>query len=160
MSHNKCKQLDGQVALITGGVRRIGAATALALADEGANIVINARSSRAEGEALVEVLRARGVKAMLYLADVTDEQAVDDMVDSIIKEYGRLDILMNNAANRAEAAFTEMTLAEWREIISVILHIRENQVNDRFRIGAKSITYRGHHDAHCNPATWSRVAAS
>ncbi len=118
---DESRRLRGQVALITGGVRRIGAATAMALAREGADIIINARSSRAEGEALVAQLQALGVRAMLHLADVTNEAAVDAMMARIIAEFGRIDILMNNAANRGEGAFATMTLAQWRSVLSIII---------------------------------------
>jgi 3-oxoacyl-[acyl-carrier protein] reductase len=119
LSHRR--SLDGQVALVTGGVRRIGRAIALALAAEGAAIVVNARSSKAEGDALVQEIEAAGGRALLHLADVTDEAAVKQMVERITEVFGRVDILVNNAANRAEAPFTTISLAKWREILSIIL---------------------------------------
>ncbi|HUG63103.1 MAG TPA: SDR family oxidoreductase [Methylomirabilota bacterium] len=113
--------LQGQVALITGGVRRIGRATALAFGRAGADVVINARSSRDEAEATAEEVEALGVRAMVHLADVTDESAVASMTDAVLDRFGRLDILVNNAAIRREGAFTELSLSEWREIMSVVL---------------------------------------
>jgi 3-oxoacyl-[acyl-carrier protein] reductase len=115
------RSLDGQVAVITGGVRRIGRAIALALAAEGAAIVINTKSSRTEGEALVQELEAAGARALLHLADITDEAAVAQMVERVTQLFGRVDILVNNAANRKEAPFTSITLARWREILSIVL---------------------------------------
>jgi 3-oxoacyl-[acyl-carrier protein] reductase len=115
------RPLDGQVALVTGSVRRIGRATALAFARAGAAVVINARSSRDEAEATAREVEALGVPAMVHLADVTDEQAVAAMVEAVTGRFGRLDILVNNAAIRREAPLTEMSLADWREIMSVIL---------------------------------------
>jgi 3-oxoacyl-[acyl-carrier protein] reductase len=115
------RPLGGQVALVTGSVRRIGRATALAFARAGAAVVINARSSREEAEATAREVEALGVPAMVHLADITDEQAVAAMVDAVIARFGRLDILVNNAAIRREAPFAEMSLADWREIMSVIL---------------------------------------
>lgn len=115
------KPLSGKVALVTGGVRRIGRATALALAGAGADIVINARSSREEAETTAREVEALGVRAMVHLADVTDEDAVAEMAREAEARMGRIDILVNNAAIRREAALTEMTLSEWREINSVIL---------------------------------------
>jgi len=115
------RSLDGQVAVITGGVRRIGRAIALALAAEGAAIVINTKSSRTEGEALVQELEAAGARALLHLADITDEAAVAQMVERVTQLFGRVDILVNNAANRGEAPFTSITLARWREILSIVL---------------------------------------
>jgi 3-oxoacyl-[acyl-carrier protein] reductase len=115
------KLLDGQVAIVTGGVRRIGKAIAMSLAREGAVIVINARSSRDEAEATAREIEAVGGRAMVHIADVTDEEAVAGMVSATMEAFGRIDILVNNAAIRREVPFTEMTLTEWREITSVIL---------------------------------------
>jgi 3-oxoacyl-[acyl-carrier protein] reductase len=113
--------LAGQVAIITGGVRRIGKAIALALAGEGAAIVVNARSSRKEADATAAEIAAAGGRALVHLADITDEAAVERMFDAVIKEFGRIDILVNNAANREEVSFLDMTLEQWRGITSVIL---------------------------------------
>jgi 3-oxoacyl-[acyl-carrier protein] reductase len=115
------KGLEGQVAIVTGGVRRIGKAIGLSLAREGAAIVINARSSRDEAEAAAEEIRSIGGRALVHLADVTDEGAVGRMIQTVLDTFGRVDVLVNNAAIRREVAFTEMTLQEWREIIAVIL---------------------------------------
>jgi 3-oxoacyl-[acyl-carrier protein] reductase len=115
------KPLEGQVAIVTGGVRRIGKAIGLALAREGAAIVINARSSRDEAEAAAKEIEAIGGRALVHIADVTDEAAVADMVTKAVDRFGRVDILVNNAAIRREVPFTQMSLAEWREITSVIL---------------------------------------
>jgi 3-oxoacyl-[acyl-carrier protein] reductase len=115
------KPLEGQVAIVTGGVRRIGKAIALSLAREGAAIVINAKSSRDEAEAAAREVEAAGSRALVHLADVTDETAVAEMVARTVEAFGRLDILVNNAAIRREVEFTEMSLAEWREIMAVIL---------------------------------------
>jgi 3-oxoacyl-[acyl-carrier protein] reductase len=115
------KPLAGQAAIVTGGVRRIGRATALALARAGASVVINARSSRAEAERVAQEVEAAGARALVALADVTDEHAVAGMVASTIAAFGRADILVNNAANRAESPFLQMSFAQWREITGVML---------------------------------------
>ena len=115
------QSLRGQVALITGAARRIGRATALALARSGASVVVNARSSAAEIERVADEVRALGAEAMTHLADVTDEAAVEAMFEAVDARFGRLDILVNNAANRREAPMTEMSFAEWREITGIIL---------------------------------------
>ncbi|HEY7298111.1 MAG TPA: 3-oxoacyl-ACP reductase family protein [Xanthobacteraceae bacterium] len=115
------KPLQDQVAIVTGGVRRIGRATALALAREGATIVINARTSREEAERVAQEIATAGGHALVYLADVTDEAAVVRMVDETIGRFGRIDILVNNAAIRGEAATLDMTLKQWRDVISVVL---------------------------------------
>lgn len=115
------KLLEGQVAIVTGGVRRIGKAIALSLAQDGAAIVINAKSSRDEAEATAREIEAAGGRAIVHLADVTDEEAVAGMVSATMDAFGRIDILINNAAIRREVPFTQMSLADWREITNVIL---------------------------------------
>jgi 3-oxoacyl-[acyl-carrier protein] reductase len=115
------RQLDGKVALITGAVRRIGRATALALADQGAAIVVNTRSSREEAETVAAEIEARGGQALVQIADVTDESAVGAMVAATALRFGRLDILVNNAADRKQTPLTEISLAEWRHITGIIV---------------------------------------
>ena len=115
------KPLAGQVAIVTGGVRRIGRATALALSRAGAAVVINARSSRQEADSVTEEIGAAGGRALVQLADVTDEGAVARMAEAAVASFGRIDILVNNAANRGEAPFLQMSLAQWRDITGVIL---------------------------------------
>ena len=113
--------LKGQVAIVTGSVRRIGRATALALARAGAAVVINARSSGQEAERVAGEVGAAGARALVKLADVTDEAAVARMTEEVVATFGRVDILVNNAANRDEAPFLEMSFAQWRSITGVIL---------------------------------------
>src|SRR5215813_1840466 len=115
------KTLDGQVAIITGSVRRLGKAMALALARDGAAVVIHARSSRGEAEKAAAEVTAAGGKALIQIADITDEAAVNAMVDTVVKTFGRVDILINNAAVRAEQHFLDMSLKQWHEVLSVIL---------------------------------------
>ena len=118
---NSDKPLDGRVALITGAVRRSGRATALALAEDGAAVVINARASKDEAEEVAAEVEAAGGHALVHLADVTDEAAVEAMFARVDKEFGRLDILVNNAADRQQAPFLDMTYDQWRHITSIIL---------------------------------------
>jgi 3-oxoacyl-[acyl-carrier protein] reductase len=115
------KELAGQVALITGAVRRIGRASALALAGDGAAVVINARNSKDEAEAVAAEIEAGGGQALVHLADVTDEAAVQAMVAAALARFGRLDILVNNAADRRQTPLTEISLAEWRHITGIII---------------------------------------
>lgn len=114
-------ELTGKVALVTGGVRRIGRATALALAAEGAAIVINARSSLDEAKEAAAEAAKLGVKSKAILADVTDEAQVKSMVAEIIRDFGRLDILINNAGIRKDSGLIDMTLADWRSVMAVVL---------------------------------------
>ena len=115
------RELDGRVALVTGAARNIGRAIALELAAAGASVVVNARTAQADAESVAAEIRAGGGDAMAFVADVTDPQAVARMVDTALARYGRLDVLVNNAAVRREAAFEEITLADWREIVGIIL---------------------------------------
>ena len=106
--------LKGKVALVTGAGRNIGRAIALALADAGAKVVVNVRASRDEGQAVVDEIAARGGDAMLVTADVTQRAEVDAMIAAVSKRFGRLDIIVNNAAIRHEAAFADLPYADWR----------------------------------------------
>ena len=114
-------ELGGKVAIVTGAGRNIGRAIALALAEAGAWIVVNARSNRAEADAVAYEIAARGGKALVHIGDVADAVAVQAMADAAIKQLGHLDILVNNAALRREKPFAEMSYAEWREIMDVTL---------------------------------------
>jgi 3-oxoacyl-[acyl-carrier protein] reductase len=109
------------VALVTGGVRRIGRAIALTLAGDGAAIAINAKSSREEAEATVREIAALGVPAAVFMADVTDEAAVTRMVAEIAATLGPVDILINNAAVRRDGDLTDISFADWRLVTAVIL---------------------------------------
>jgi 3-oxoacyl-[acyl-carrier protein] reductase len=113
--------LEGKVALITGAVRRNGRAMAHALAADGAAIVINTRRSADEAEQVRSQIEAKGGRALVCLADVADESAVSRMFGEIDKRFGRLDILVNNAADRARIPFTEITLEQWRQAMGIIV---------------------------------------
>ena len=114
-------ELAGKVALVTGGARNIGRAIARALAAGGAAVMVNARSSREDAEQTVELIRSAGGRAVLHFADVTDPGAVGEMVESAVREFGRLDCLVNNAAIRAETPFAEMRFEDWRRVVSIVL---------------------------------------
>src|ERR1700751_2214800 len=95
--HPMTKKLTGKVALVTGGSRGIGAASARALADEGADVAISYVASPDKAEAVVKELRAKGVKAQAFKADQASADAVDHLVRDVAKQFGHLDILVNNA---------------------------------------------------------------
>src|SRR4051794_2932550 len=101
------KELEDKVAIVTGAGRNIGRAIALALAEGGASVVVNARSNHAEAEAVVREIAAAGGKALVHLGDVADAVAVGAMADAAMKQFGRIDILVNNAALRREKPFSE-----------------------------------------------------
>jgi NAD(P)-dependent dehydrogenase (short-subunit alcohol dehydrogenase family) len=91
------KTLKGKVALVTGGSRGIGAASAKALADEGADVAISYSASADKAEAVVRELQAKGVKARAFKADQAKSAEVDQLVKDVAGHFGRLDILVNNA---------------------------------------------------------------
>jgi 3-oxoacyl-[acyl-carrier protein] reductase len=113
--------LGGRVAIVTGSARNIGRAIARALADAGAAVVINARSSEADAEAVAREIVAAGGKAMAKIADVGTPDGAKALVAAAVDTFGRLDILVNNAAVRREIDFEKLDYAEWRDIIATIL---------------------------------------
>jgi 3-oxoacyl-[acyl-carrier protein] reductase len=113
--------LAGKVALVTGAGRNIGRAIALALAADGAAVIVNGRSNRGEADAVVREIEAGGGAALAVLADVADEAAVQAMVAAAAARFGRLDILVNNAALRRETPVTRMAAAEWRDVFATAL---------------------------------------
>jgi 3-oxoacyl-[acyl-carrier protein] reductase len=115
------KELAGRVALVTGASRNIGRAIALALADAGAAVVVNTRQARAAADAVVKEIEAAGGNAMAVLADVTDEVAVTAMIDKAVKAFGRLDIVVNNAAIRPAQKIEETSLADFRAVLALML---------------------------------------
>jgi 3-oxoacyl-[acyl-carrier protein] reductase len=113
--------LQGHVAIVTGSARNIGRAIAHALAEAGAAVVVNARSSAAEAEAVVQEIRNRGGQAVAKIADVGQPEQAASLIDAAVQAFGRLDILVNNAAVRREIDFEQLDYQEWRAIIATIL---------------------------------------
>jgi 3-oxoacyl-[acyl-carrier protein] reductase len=114
-------ELAGKVALVTGAARNIGRAIARSLAAGGAAVMVNANTSRAEAEQTVAMIKSAGGRAALRIADVTDAKAVAAMVEATLGEFGRLDLLVNNAAIRAETPFANITYEEWRRVLATVL---------------------------------------
>jgi 3-oxoacyl-[acyl-carrier protein] reductase len=121
MSMDEVRELEGRVALVTGASRNIGRATALALAAGGAAVVVNARVSVEEAKSVAAEIEARGGRAVAHVADVTDEAGVRGMVEEALKRFGRLDILVNNAAIRGVSTIDAIDVAEFRRITGIIL---------------------------------------
>jgi 3-oxoacyl-[acyl-carrier protein] reductase len=111
-------ELAGKVALVTGGARNIGRAIARSLAAGGASVMVNAKTSRAEGEKTVELI---GAKAALHIGDVTKPEDVKALIDATVKRFGRLDFVVNNAAVRYETAFDKISYEEWRQVLAIVL---------------------------------------
>jgi glucose 1-dehydrogenase len=115
------KMLLGQKALVTGASSGIGRAIARALADAGADVVVNYVSGKDKALELVGEIEANGTRALAIQADVGDEMQVQSMFKEAIRELGTLDILVNNAGLQQDAAFHELTLAQWNRVINVNL---------------------------------------
>src|SRR4051812_41703864 len=96
-SYHMAKKLSGKVALVTGGSRGIGAATARRLADDGANVAISYTASAEKAEAVVRELKEKGVRAVAFKADQGEAAQVEGLVKAVVERFGRLDILVNNA---------------------------------------------------------------
>lgn len=115
------KELAGKVAIVTGAGRNIGRAIALQLAQAGAAVVVNARSNKAEADSVVREIEVAGGKAIAQIGDVADPKAVAALADIALKKFGRIDILVNNAALRAEKSFDDMSYEDWRAVMNATL---------------------------------------
>jgi NAD(P)-dependent dehydrogenase (short-subunit alcohol dehydrogenase family) len=107
------KPLQGKTAVITGGAKRLGRASALSLAQAGADVAITFLKSVREASATVGDLTELGVRAFALRCDVTDETSVRNMMKEAGRELGRIDILVNNAANYETAEFEKLTVKQW-----------------------------------------------
>lgn len=112
------KPLKGKTALITGAARRLGRASALALAQAGADVAITFRNSAREAQHTVIDLSSLGVRAVALRCDITDQKSVRTTLKEAVKELGGLDILVNNAANYETADFDKLTLRQWDAIFA------------------------------------------
>ena len=115
------KILEGQVALVTGAAKRIGRSIALRLAAEGADIVVNYATSKAEAEEVVREIQGGGRRAISLQADVSRRADVQKLFVAAEKEFGRLDILVNNAGMFFAAKFQELTDEQWDRIMNANL---------------------------------------
>src|SRR6201987_4078685 len=116
-THEK-KPLRGKTALITGAARRLGRGAGLALAEGGADVAITFRNSAREARETVVDLCGLGVRAFALRCDVTEEASVRAMMKEAGRELGRIDILVNNAANYENAEFEKLTVRQWDAIFA------------------------------------------
>jgi len=112
------KPLQGKTALVTGAARRLGRASALALAEAGADVAITFRHSVREARETVVDLSGSGVRAFALRCDVTDEASVRAMMKDAGRELGGIDILVNNAANYEAVEFEKLTVRQWDAIFA------------------------------------------
>jgi NAD(P)-dependent dehydrogenase (short-subunit alcohol dehydrogenase family) len=110
---NAAKPLLGKTCLITGGARRLGRSSALALAQAGADVAITYRNSAREARQTVADLSSFGVRAFALKCDITQEASVKTMIKEAGRELGRIDILVNNAANFEDVEFEHITTRQW-----------------------------------------------
>ena len=144
------KELEGMAAIVTGSTGNIGRNIAIALAKAGAGVVINGRTSGDIALQVVNEIEEFGGKAIICLADVTKEEQVENMIDAAIKNFGRLDILINNVGPASSGAVTDISYDEWRQymatkldsaflcIKAAIPHLSKNGCGVIINIGASS----------------------
>ena len=112
------KPLAGQVALITGGAKRLGRASALALAGAGAEVAITFLKSAKDAEKTVKAIENTGVRGLAVRCDVTDPRSVAAAAKEVVRRLGGLDILVNNAGNYETVDFEDLTLRQWDDIFA------------------------------------------
>ena len=117
------QRVKGQVAIVTGASSGIGRACAIALAAEGASVVVNhpMEKTRADADAVVAEITGAGNVAVATQADVSKETEVQAMFRSTIERFGTVDILINNAGLQRDSAFVDMTLEQWQFVLNVNL---------------------------------------
>jgi len=118
---NPNPKLKGQSALVTGANSGIGLAVAVALANDGANVVVNYVSHPEDANAVVKQIEDNGGNAIAIQADVSKEDEVQSMFQQMIAKYGTIDILVNNAGLQKDSPLESMSLADWQLVINVNL---------------------------------------
>jgi pteridine reductase len=114
-------EIQDKVALVTGGARRVGRALALALADAGADVVVNYNASGDEARSTLREIEASGRRGMAVQADVARADDVARMLDETRRAFGRLDILVNSASLFQRTPFTQISEQEWDRVLAVNL---------------------------------------
>ena len=115
------QELAGQVAVVTGSARNIGRAIAMTLAQAGAAVIVNARTSAVEAEEVAQEIRAAGGRAAVKVGDITDPDQAATLIGAAVEHFGGLNILVNNASVRREVAFADLDYREWREVVATTL---------------------------------------
>ncbi len=113
MGHSVAKPLTGKVALVTGGARRIGRVIALSLAEAGAEVAITYKASQQEAQETVAALRDLGVRASCHRCDLDAVESLSGLLAEVVEEYGRLDLLVNNAGRFESLALDKVSVAQW-----------------------------------------------
>ena len=118
MANSSAKLLAGKTALVTGAAKRIGRTIALALAEQGANVAITYLSSQQEAEQTVRELAAFDVDVLAIRCDLRDPESIDATVAEVVSEFGRLDLVVNNAGMFESARLEEITVEQWDRIFA------------------------------------------
>src|SRR3990172_12771579 len=114
-------ELKDKTVLVTGSAKRVGKVIALTLAKRGADLVINYQRSQKEAEEAVREIRQLGVKALAIRANVSAAQEVQAMIRQAVQHFGRLDVLVNNAAVFYPTPFDRLTEKDWDDMIDINL---------------------------------------
>ena len=120
-SQTSSQKLKDKVAIVTGASRGIGRAIALALAAEGAKVVVNYASSSEAAQQVVGAITDAGGNALAFQADVSQEEQVDALLKNTIEKYGRVDVLVNNAGITRDTLLLRMKAADWQAVINLNL---------------------------------------
>ncbi len=132
-------KLDGKVAVVTGGSRGFGKAFALALADAGADVVVAARTKSALDE-VAEEIKGKGRKALAITTDMLDKASIQNMADKAFEEFGKIDILINNAGQGDTCPFLKLSEEQWDTILNINLkgYFLTTQAVGKYMVKAKS----------------------
>lgn len=115
------KLLEGKVALITGASKGIGRSLALKFAEQGANVAFTYLSSVEKGQALEKELEEAGIKAKGFRSDASDFAAAEELINNVVAEFGRLDVLVNNAGITKDTLLMRMSEEQWDDVININL---------------------------------------
>ena len=115
------KKFAGKIAVVTGGSRGIGASIAKGLGREGATVVINYNHSREQAEAVVEEIKAMGSSAIALQADISEAEETRLFIEKVLSDFGKIDILINNAGITRDKTFKKMSYDEWHKVIDTNL---------------------------------------
>lgn len=127
------KALEGKIALITGASKGIGRAIAHTFAAQGAHVAFTYLSSVEQGESLVAELKARGVDVKGYRSDASNYEAAQELIADVVRDFGKLDILINNAGITRDNLLMRMSESQWDEIMEINLKSCFNTVKAAFR---------------------------
>jgi 3-oxoacyl-[acyl-carrier protein] reductase len=156
-------ELSGRVALVTGSARNIGRAIALELARGGAAVIINAKTSKGEAEAVAHEIAGAGGKAVVQLADIATPEGAKTLVNAGVRAFGRLDIVVNNASVRRENTVGDISYGEWREVLGIVLDgafLTVQAALPYLQSGSGAVINLGGLSAHTGSANRAHVVAA